>query len=91
MPNSTITRTDGRQLNEPIVPSNRGETQSYSVARRNTLMLEPSTAAESIDNLNQLLADTMTLRDLYKKHHWQASGSTFYLIHMLFDKHFVEQ
>jgi len=33
----------------------------------------------------------MTLRDLYKKHHWQVSGPTFYQLHLLFDKHFNEQ
>jgi starvation-inducible DNA-binding protein len=41
--------------------------------------------------LNQLLADTMTLRDMYKKHHWQVSGPTFYQLHLLFDKHYNEQ
>jgi starvation-inducible DNA-binding protein len=41
--------------------------------------------------LNQILADTMTLRDLYKKHHWQTSGPTFYELHLLFDKHYEEQ
>jgi len=46
---------------------------------------------EMTEQLNQLLADTMTLRDLYKKHHWQASGPNFYSIHLLFDKHFGEQ
>jgi starvation-inducible DNA-binding protein len=45
----------------------------------------------SAENLNQLLADTMTLRDLYKKHHWQVAGHTFYQLHLLFDKHFGEQ
>ena len=45
----------------------------------------------SVDNLNQLLVDTITLRDLYKKHHWQVSGPTFYQLHLLFDKHFNEQ
>ena len=48
-------------------------------------------ARASADNLNQLLADTITLRDLYKKHHWQVSGPTFYQLHLLFDKHFGEQ
>jgi starvation-inducible DNA-binding protein len=24
---------------------------------------------------------------LYKKHHWQAAGPTFYMMHLLFDKH----
>jgi starvation-inducible DNA-binding protein len=33
----------------------------------------------------------MTLRDLYKKSHWQVAGSTFYQLHLLFDKHFDEQ
>src|ERR1700756_5634593 len=41
--------------------------------------------------LNQLLVDTMALRDLYKKHHWQVSGATFYQLHLLFDKHYDEQ
>src|SRR5919197_2460148 len=41
--------------------------------------------------LNQLLADAMTLRDLYKKSHWQVAGPTFYQLHLLFDKHYGEQ
>ena len=61
------------------------------MARRNPIALDATVAAGSIDNLNQLLADTLTLRDLCKKHHWQASGSTFYAIHLLFDKHYEEQ
>jgi starvation-inducible DNA-binding protein len=38
-----------------------------------------------------LLADTITLRDLYKKHHWQVAGPTFYQLHLLFDKHYEQQ
>jgi starvation-inducible DNA-binding protein len=45
----------------------------------------------STNALNQLLADTMALRDLYKKHHWQVAGATFYSLHLLFDKHYTEQ
>jgi starvation-inducible DNA-binding protein len=33
----------------------------------------------------------MTLRDLYKKSHWQVAGPTFYQLHLLFDKHYGEQ
>jgi starvation-inducible DNA-binding protein len=91
MNSSTITRTDASHLKEPVVPSTRGETQPFTLARRNPLALDPTVAAASIDSLNQLLADTLTLRDLYKKHHWQASGPTFYILHLLFDKHFAEQ
>ena len=41
--------------------------------------------------LNLMLADTMSLRDLYKKSHWQVAGPTFYQLHLLFDKHYGEQ
>jgi starvation-inducible DNA-binding protein len=45
----------------------------------------------SVEALNQILVDTMVLRDLYKKHHWQVAGHTFYQLHLLFDKHYDEQ
>ena len=44
-----------------------------------------------VGRLNQLLADSISIRDMYKKHHWQVSGPTFYQLHLLFDKHFDEQ
>ncbi len=65
--------------------------QHYGTVAKLPIALDASVRATSIENLNQLLADTMTLRDLYKKHHWQASGPTFYQLHLLFDKHFNEQ
>lgn len=55
------------------------------------IALDERVRAQSAENLNQLLADTMTLRDLYKKHHWQVAGHTFYSLHLLFDKHHGEQ
>ncbi|XXX75624.1 DNA starvation/stationary phase protection protein [Sorangium sp. So ce134] len=55
------------------------------------LALDEKTRAASVKALNQILADTLVLRDLYKKHHWQVSGPTFYPLHLLFDKHFKEQ
>src|SRR6266567_8636179 len=53
--------------------------------------LEEPVRLEMTEHLNQLLADTITLRDLYKKSHWQVAGPTFYQLHLLFDKHFSEQ
>jgi starvation-inducible DNA-binding protein len=53
--------------------------------------LEESVRLDSTRNLNQVLADTIVLRDLYKKHHWQMSGPTFYQLHLLLDKHYEEQ
>ena len=91
MSSSLITRNGADPMKEPITPSKRGETQTFHMIRRTPLALDESTATASINDLNQLLADVMTLRDLYKKHHWQASGPSFYMIHLLFDKHFEEQ
>jgi starvation-inducible DNA-binding protein len=53
--------------------------------------LEEKVRAQMCERLNQLLADSIALRDMYKKHHWQVSGPTFYQLHLLFDKHFDEQ
>ncbi|HKR86186.1 MAG TPA: DNA starvation/stationary phase protection protein [Terriglobales bacterium] len=55
------------------------------------LELEEPVRLEMTEQLNQVLADTMTIRDLYKKCHWQVAGPTFYQLHLLFDKHFDEQ
>ena len=68
------------------------EIQAYgAVNHLLPLDLEEPVRLETTALLNQLLADTMTLRDLYKKAHWQVVGPTFYQLHLLFDKHFNEQ
>jgi len=53
--------------------------------------IEEKARLEITERLNILLADTASLRDLYKKSHWHVSGPTFYQLHLLFDKHFNEQ
>jgi len=67
------------------------EIQEFGHLTRLPNALSEKTCAQSVDNLNQILADTNTLRDLYKKHHWQNAGPTFYQLHLLFDKHYEEQ
>ncbi|HXW90040.1 MAG TPA: DNA starvation/stationary phase protection protein [Terriglobales bacterium] len=68
------------------------EIQAYgTVNHALPLDLEEPVRLEMTEQLNQLLADTMTLRDLYKKSHWQVAGPTFYQLHLLFDKHYDEQ
>ena len=78
-----------RIVTEPYEPLR--ELQRYGTVVSVPIALDASVRGVSVDNLNQLLVDTMTLRDLYKKHHWQVSGPTFYQLHLLFDKHFDEQ
>src|SRR5206468_9932379 len=75
----------------PLVDQDSREIQPYGRIAKLPIALAESVCETSVDNLNQLLADTITLRDMYKKHHWQVSGPTFYQLHLLFDKHFNEQ
>ena len=66
--------------------------QEYgTVSHMLPLELEEPVRLEMTEQLNLLLADSITLRDLYKKSHWQVAGPTFYQLHLLFDKHFGEQ
>ena len=75
----------------PITGQHAHEIQPFGHLVRMPIALSEPACVESVANLNQLLADTMTLRDLYKKHHWQVAGPTFYQLHLLFDKHYDEQ
>lgn len=76
---------------QPIVRQRGREIQPFGVLARYPLALTDDVRASSVQALNQVLSDTITLRDMYKKHHWQASGPTFYALHLLFDKHAEEQ
>jgi len=77
---------------QPRLHQRAHEIQQYgTVSFALPLELEEPVRLEMTEKLNQLLADTMTLRDLYKKSHWQVAGPTFYQLHLLFDKHFGEQ
>jgi starvation-inducible DNA-binding protein len=77
---------------QPRLHQRAPEIQAYgTVNHLLPLDLEEPVRLEMTEQLNQLLADTMTLRDLYKKSHWQTSGPTFYQLHLLFDKHYEEQ
>lgn len=75
----------------PITGQRGPEIQKFGTITRLPIGLDEKTCKSSVDALNQVLADTMTLRDLYKKHHWQVAGHTFYSLHLLYDKHYEEQ
>jgi starvation-inducible DNA-binding protein len=62
-----------------------------TVIRNLPIGIDEKTRTELCEQLNLMLADTASLRDLYKKSHWQVAGPTFYQLHLLFDKHFGEQ
>ncbi len=75
----------------PLLNQRSPEVQKYGERFPVPVGLSDKVCAESIAGLNQVLADTMFLRDLYKKHHWQMSGPTFYPLHLLLDKHYEQQ
>src|SRR3954471_11494714 len=77
---------------QPLLHQRSPETQNFeTVTAELPLGLSLEVRQEMVQQLNQILADTMTIRDLYKKHHWQVAGPTFYQLHLLFDKHYGEQ
>jgi len=75
----------------PQINQRAAEIQAFGTIAKLPIALSEKVCQASVERLNQILADTMTIRDLYKKHHWQVSGKTFYQLHLLFDKHFDEQ
>jgi len=89
------TISHGRSANnpeaQPILGQRAKETQPFGTLTRYPLGLSEQARTASVEALNQLLADSISLRDMYKKHHWQVSGPTFYSLHLLFDKHAGEQ
>jgi starvation-inducible DNA-binding protein len=82
---------DVMQRARPNLHQHAHEIQPYGHIVKLPIALSEKVCATSVELLNQLLADTMTLRDMYKKHHWQVAGPTFFQLHLLYDKHYKEQ
>ena len=79
------------QTIQPLLGQRGPIIQDYGSLRNLPTGLDDEARQQSVDNLNQVLADTIMLASMYKKHHWQVSGHTFYQLHLLFDKHYEEQ
>jgi starvation-inducible DNA-binding protein len=92
MPKKSTNGNHSKVSAQPRIHQHAKEIQPYgTVTHALPLDLEEVVREEMTEQLNVLLADSMTLRDLYKKSHWQVSGPTFYQLHLLYDKHFGEQ
>jgi starvation-inducible DNA-binding protein len=76
---------------EPRLAPKSKEIQRFGSLRFLPIALASEARTESCRLLNEILADTMILYALYKKHHWLVAGPTFYQLHLLFDKHAEEQ
>ncbi len=91
MNDSTRKRSDILGRVRPLTDQHGREIQPFGSIAKLPIALAEDVCKGSVDNLNQLIADTITLRDMYKKHHWQVAGPTFYQLHLLYDKHYNEQ
>jgi starvation-inducible DNA-binding protein len=76
---------------EPRLAPTGAEVQRFGTLRHLPIALSAEARQESSQLLNSLLADSMILYSMYKKHHWLVAGPTFYQLHLLFDKHAEEQ
>ena len=76
---------------DPRMDAHAPEIQRFGSLRALPIGLAAAAREQSCRALTGILADTMILYSLYKKHHWNVAGPTFYELHLLFDKHAEEQ
>jgi len=88
---SVLGTTAGATEVKPNLDQNEHETQRYGEIVKMPNGLSEEACKQSVALLNQCLADTITLRDMYKKHHWQVVGPTFNQLHLMYDQHFLAQ
>ena len=85
-------KANGKRRSPEIKPGKLGvEIQRFGAVRLLPIALPAEARTESAQLLNKILADSMILYAMYKKHHWLVAGPTFYQLHLLFDKHAEEQ
>jgi starvation-inducible DNA-binding protein len=91
MPTQNTSKITEIERSQPLLHQHGHEIQQYGTLRDLPIVLNPSARRESSTLVNQILADTIILYHLYKKHHWLMRGHTFYQLHLLLDKHASEQ
>lgn len=91
MPTQNTGKITEVERSQPLLHQHGHEIQQYGTLRDLPIVLNPSARRESSTLVNQILADTIILYHLYKKHHWLMRGHTFYQLHLLLDKHASEQ
>src|SRR5664280_1878059 len=90
-PNKGTRGARRRPSPEPRLGARGPEVQPFGTLRLLPIALSAKARGESAQILNYILADSMILYAMYKKHHWLVAGPTFYQLHLLFDKHAEEQ
>lgn len=82
-----LTTTDS----QPTLHQHGYEIQPFGTLRNLPIALDANSRLQNCELINQVLADSIILYNLYKKHHWLMRGQTFYQLHLLLDKHADEQ
>jgi starvation-inducible DNA-binding protein len=91
MANHNMGTTEQVSGSQPQLIQHGHVIQEFGTLQLLPLALSHDARLQSCQLLNQILADTMILYSLYKKHHWQMRGPTFEQLHLLLDKHADEQ
>lgn len=91
MPTQNTGKITNVDQSQPLLHQHGYEIQQFGTLRDLLIALNPNARSQSCDLVNQILADTIVLYHLYKKHHWLMRGHTFYQLHLLLDKHASEQ
>jgi starvation-inducible DNA-binding protein len=80
-----------KESSQPLFHQHGEEIQRFGEMRLFPIALGLEARTESAQLLNGILADSIILYNLYKKHHWLVRGPTFFQLHLLLDKHAEEQ
>jgi starvation-inducible DNA-binding protein len=91
MPTPNVSKSLKVDGSQPLLHQHGHEIQHYGSLRDLPIALNADARAQSCMLVNQILADSIILYHLYKKHHWMMRGNTFYQLHLLLDKHASEQ
>jgi starvation-inducible DNA-binding protein len=86
-----MTMHNGKHSSQPLLHQHGAEIQEFGSIRLMPIALAAEARTETCQLLNDILADSLILYSLYKKHHWLMRGHTFYQLHLLLDKHAGEQ
>jgi starvation-inducible DNA-binding protein len=76
---------------QPILNQRSLPIQASGTVVSYPLALSETARAASVAALNQILVDSIYLREMYQKSHWQVTGPTFRMLHHLFKHHFHKQ
>jgi hypothetical protein len=77
MKNSTAKKQDILDRVRPLLDQDAHEIQPFGTIAKLPIALAEDVCKASVDNINQLIADTITLCDIYKRHRSRLAPFSF--------------